>query len=62
MSKRLGGIIACKDKTSSGFLTGSPMVVILAQEYNVGEEPTVILYTTYTNRHGGIQDKKTETM
>ena len=39
MSKRLGGIIGCKDKTSS-----SPMVVTLDQQYNVGEKPPVILF------------------
>ena len=31
---------------------GSPMVVTLGQQYNnVGEKPTVMLYTYYTNRH-----------
>ena len=29
---------------------GSPMVVSLGQQYNVGEKPTDILYT-YINRH-----------
>ena len=48
MSKRLGGIIGCKYKTSSWHLTGSPMVVtLLGQHYNTGEKPTVILYTYY---------------
>ena len=28
------------------------MVITLGQQYNVGEKPTVILYT-YTNRHAG---------
>ena len=28
---------------------GSPMVITLGQQYNVGEKPTVILYT-YINR------------
>ena len=41
MSKRLGGIIGCKYKTSSwrliGFLDG------------VGEKPTIVLYTYYIN-------------
>ena len=46
--------IGCKDKkkTLHGIQTGSPMVVTLGQEYNVGEKPTVILYT-YINRHAG---------
>ena len=38
------------------------MVVTLGLQYNVGEKPTVILYT-YMNRHEGTPDKnKTETM
>ena len=54
MSKRLGGIIGCKDKAFHGIQTGSPMVVKLGQQQdNVGEKPTVILYT-YINRHAGI--------
>ena len=43
MSERLGGIIGCKDKISSWYLNGFPMVVTLGQQYNVGENPTVIL-------------------
>ena len=39
------------------FETSSPMVVTLGQQYNVGEKPTVILYTyTYINRHAGTPD------
>ena len=58
MSKRLvGGIIGCKDKTSSWHSNGFPMVVILGQQqYNVGEKPTVMLYT-YINRHAGTPKK-----
>ena len=33
------------------------MVVTLGQQYNVGEKPTVILYT-YINRHAGTPAKK----
>ena len=33
------------------------MVVTLGQQYNIGEKPTVILYT-YINRHAGTQKKK----
>ena len=29
------------------------MVVIFGQQYNVGEKPTVMLYTYYINRHAG---------
>ena len=32
------------------------MVVTLGQQYNVGEKPTVILYT-FINRHAGTSDK-----
>ena len=34
------------------------MVVTLGQQYNVGEEPTAILYTTYINRHAGTPEKQ----
>ena len=58
MSKRLGGIIGCKYKTSSWHSNGSPiMVVTLGQQYNIGEKPTVILYT-YINRHAGTPEKQ----
>ena len=56
MSKRLGGIIGCKDKTSSCHRTSSPMVVTLGDQYNVGEKLTVIL-STYINRHAGPPNK-----
>ena len=51
MSKRLGGIIGCKYKTSSWHLNGFPYYHdsnILGQQYNIGEKPTVILYTPTT--------------
>ena len=32
------------------------MVEIMSQQYNVGENPTVIMYT-YNNRHAGTPDK-----
>ena len=37
------------------------MVVTLGQQYNVGEKPTVMLYT-YINRHAGVKTAKTKTM
>ena len=37
-------------------MSNSPMVVTLGQQYNVGEKPTVILYT-YINRHAGTPDR-----
>ena len=37
-------------KPLHGISTGSPLVVTLGQQYNVGEKPTVILYT-YINHH-----------
>ena len=33
-----------------GIQTGSPLVVTLGQQYDVGEKPTAILYT-YINHH-----------
>ena len=33
------------------------MVVTMGQQYNVGEKPTVILYT-YINRHAGTPEKQ----
>ena len=33
------------------------MVVPLGQQYNIGEKPTVILYS-YINRHAGTPEKK----
>ena len=58
MSKRLGGIIGCKNKTSSWHLIGLPDGSNIGStvQYNVGEKPTVILYT-YINRHAGTPSK-----
>ena len=36
------------------------MEIILGQQYNVGEKPTVILYT-YINRHAGTPEKTVKT-
>ena len=36
------------------------MEVTFGQQYNVGEKPTVILYT-YINRHAGTQADKNKT-
>ena len=36
------------------------MEITLGQQYNVGEKPTVILYT-YINRHAGIPEKTVKT-
>ena len=33
------------------------MTVTLGQQYNIGEKPTVILYT-YINRHAGTPEKQ----
>ena len=33
------------------------MVVTLGQQFNIGEKPTVILYT-YINRHAGTPEKQ----
>ena len=34
----------------------SPMVIILSQQYNTGEKPSVMLYT-HINRHAGTPNK-----
>ena len=34
------------------------MVVTLSQQYNIGEKPTLILYTYYINRHAGTPEKQ----
>ena len=49
MSKRLGGIIVCKDKNI--FMAFKRIPVTLDQQYDVGEKPTVILYTNNTTIH-----------
>ena len=36
------------------------MKITLGQQYNVGEKPTVILYT-YINRHAGTPEKTVKT-
>ena len=51
MSKRLGGIIGCKDETSSWHLIG-----FRVNGYYVGEKSTMIL-STYINRHAGTPNK-----
>ena len=57
MSKRLGGIIGCRDKSSSWHSNGFPdgIIVTLGQQCNIGEKPTVMLYT-YIDRHAGTPD------
>ena len=59
MSKRLDGIIiGCKYKTFSWHLNGFPYGSnIGSTEYNIGEKPTVILYT-YNIRHAGTPEKQ----
>ena len=57
MSKRSCGIKGCKYKTSSWHSNDSPLTVTLGQQYNIGEKPTVILYT-YINRHAGTPEKQ----
>ena len=57
LSKRLGGIKGCKYKTSSWHLNGFPYIGTIGQQYNIGEKPTVILYS-YINRHAGAPEKQ----
>ena len=60
MSRRLGGIKGCKYKTSSWHINGFPAGNNIGQQYNLGEKPTVILYT-YINRHPGTPEKTVKT-
>ena len=46
------GSKAANTKPLHGIQTGSPMVGPLGQQYNIGEKPTVVLYT-YIDRHAG---------
>ena len=34
------------------------MVITVGQQYNVGEKPTVILYTYIITRHAGTPEKQ----
>ena len=66
MSNRVGGIIGCKNETSSWHFNGFPdgiIVVTLGQQYNIGEKPTFMLYTytkpcrdTRQNKFGGCSE------
>ena len=57
MPKRLGGIIGCRDKTSSWHFNGFPDDGSnIGPTVYVGEKPAVILYT-YINRHAGTPNK-----
>ena len=57
MPEYLGGIKkAANTKPLHGIYLGSPMEITLGQQYNVGEKPTVILYT-YINRHTRTSEK-----
>ena len=53
MSKRLGGIIDCKYKTSSCYLNGFPDGSNIGQQYNTGGKPSNVMLYTYMNRHAG---------
>ena len=61
MSEGLGGNIGCRDKTSSWYQTGSPIVITSGQQYNIGEKPSVILYT-YINLHAGTPNVPSPTL
>ena len=43
MSKRLGGIIGCKYKTSSWHSNGFPDGSNIGSKYNIGEKHTVVM-------------------
>ena len=51
MSKRLGGIIGCKCKTSSWHLNGFPYGSNIGSTVYIGEKPTVILTLTLIVMH-----------
>ena len=51
-SKGLGGNNGCRDKNSTWYLKGSPIAVTLGQQCNVGEKPTVTLYTSISHHVG----------
>ena len=58
MSKRSGGIIGCKYKTSSWQLNEFPDGSNIGPTvYNIEEKPTVIILHTCINRHAGTPDK-----
>ena len=48
---------AANTKSLHDIQTGFPMVVTSDQQYNIGEKPTLILYT-YINRHAGTPEKQ----
>ena len=53
-------ISLCKGvhKHQNAHVWDSPMeITLLGERYNVGEKPTVILYT-YINRHAGTPEKQ----
>ena len=60
MSKRLGGIIGCKYKTSSWHLNGFPDASYIGST-NIREKPTVIMYTYINSQAGTPDNNKTET-
>ena len=48
------GTLAVETKTSSWHLNGFPNVTTSGQQYNIGEKPSVILYTyIIINLHAG---------
>ena len=56
MSKLLGG--AANVKPLHDISRGSPMMVVtLGQQFNIGEKPTVTLYT-YIDRHAATPEKQ----
>ena len=56
-SKRSGGIIGCKDKTSSWHLVGFPKYGNIWSTVSCREEAHSCTVYTYTNRHAGTPDK-----
>ena len=54
------GSKAANTKPLNGVLTGSPIETTLGQQHDVGEKPTVILYT-YIIRHAGTPEETVKT-
>ena len=57
MSKRLGGIIGCKDKASSWHLIGFPNGSNIGSTLSCWGETRIVIRYTYINRHAGTPNK-----
>ena len=53
MSKGLGGNMVAVETEPLHGIKRIPNVITSGQQYNIGEKPSVILYTSYINLHAG---------